>query len=464
MTVDHRPVEAEALDAKAWVFLGLLALSVAFTGGASRYDAFQIVPLRALSALLLIPTLYYLSLKDLKKEGFLVSLLALFALLVALQLVPLPSPVWQGIAGRDVLFELDVLVELEKNSRPLTLAPMRTWNVLGSLVVPVVGLLLALAIGATSRALLHILTALGVLNALMGLLQIVGGRSSSLYFYEITNRGGAVGIFANENHSAIFAACSMLVITELGLRARMEQRAGWARWFYPAAFFLVLMTALVGGSRAGFAAVVGTLIISFTMLLLSPRSSKGRSVADPIRRWADEHPRLVTLFPVLAVCLTVGAFLALGRSPAFGDLLEQDSFADLRWSLWPVISEMLGDHWFAGSGFGSFEQVYRIYEPTELLLPRYVNQAHNDWVQFIIEGGALAGAVLIGLLVWMGRAVAKLASNRKTKMSALFWFSVFAIIAGASLIDYPMRTPIFQLVGVWLLVALSQDVGGLKAT
>ena len=464
MTDAYKGAPRSWLTTQGWIILGLFALLAALTGGASRYDAIQIVPLRALSALFLLPALYYLSLKKLKEEVFLVSLLALFALLTALQLVPLPPSIWQSLPTRDVLLKLDLALGLENAWRPLTLSPIRTWNALGSLIVPLVGVILAISFGVTSRALLHLVSALGVLNAVLGLLQILGGRSSPFYLYEITNRGGAVGIFANENQAGIFAACTMLIITELGLRARLDPPATWPRLLYPAAFFLVLLTALVGGSRAGFASVLGALMVCFFMLILSPSVKKRRSATDPIRRWIDGHPRMFLLLPVLAVFLTLGAFLLLDRSPAVGDLLAKDSFADLRWSIWPITLDMLKVHWLAGTGFGSFEQLYKIYEPSELLMPAYVNQAHNDWAQFIIEGGAPAVAILVALLAWMGVACTKLLASQRSRRAGVFWISAFALIGFVSLIDYPLRTPTIQLVGVWLLLALSRDVSDLKAT
>lgn len=462
--MDSRNVEPEAFSFKGWLFLGLLALLIAIAGGASRYDAIQIVPLRSLAGLLLIPGIYYLSTKDAKKEVFLVGLFVIFALLIAVQLLPLPPSIWQSLSHRSVVVELDIVLGLENTWRPLTMSPMRTWNALGSLVVPLTGLLLAIAFGATSHALLQLVAALGILNAIMALLQIVGGPFSLLYFYALTNRGGAVGIFANENHAAVFAACSMLVVAELGSRARRGPRAGRASIVYTAGYFLILLSALVGGSRAGFAAAMGALLISFAMLFVYPAVGSKRRAADPIRRWIGDHPYFFRLLPVLTVVVTVLAFVTLERSPAFTDLLKQDSFANLRWSLWPVIGDMLDAHWVVGTGFGSFEQVYKIYEPSELLLPLYVNQAHNDWAQFIIEGGIPALALLIGLVAWVGRAITKLAGSQNLKTTALFWFGIFAIFAGASLIDYPLRTPVFQLIGIWLLLALSKDARGMKAT
>lgn len=442
---------------KGLIFLVLLAAVVAFLGGASRYDAIQIVPLRALSGLFLIPALYFLTWRDLKREAVLVWLLGLFVILVGLQLVPLPPAVWNGLPGRDAIERLDTALGYPDVWRPLSMAPMRTWNAFGSLVVPAAGLLLAIAVRATTRDLLHIIAGLGLLNAALGLLQVISGRSSSLYFYELTNLGSAVGIFANENHSAIFAACSLLVMVRLGLEARTQHGSRWMSIFYPASFFFIVLVALVSGSRAGFVACLGAIVISAIMIGITPARQIDKSHSGQLSRWGERYPYFFAVLPLLVLGVTVVAFVSLGRAPAFSDLLARDSFADLRWSILPVIAEMLSIHWWVGSGFGSFEQVYHIYEPSDLLMPRYVNQAHNDWLQFLIEGGVLAGGLLVGLAVWLVRSLLRIKIGRTGPLLVLFWISIFSIFAAASVIDYPLRTPIFQLVLTWLLLALSRD-------
>lgn len=444
-------------SSRGWIFLTLLALVAAFFGGASRYDAIQIVPLRALSALFLIPAIYYLTREDLKREAVLVSLFGLFVILVGLQLVPLPPEIWHDLPGRKAIEQLDGASGNAELWRPLSMSPLRTWNAFGSLVLPAAGLLLAIALRASTRILLQIIAGLGVLNAALGLLQVISGRSSPLYFYDLTNWGSAVGIFANENHSAVFAACTLLIVARLGLDARRKHIAHWLSILYPAAFFFILLIALINGSRAGFVACLGAGLISALMLGMSPRQRDRKSGLGPLQRWSENRSYLLWLLPLAVLLLTVVAFVALERAPAFNDILARDSFADLRWSFLPIIVEMLSTHWLVGSGFGSFEQVYQIYEPTNLLMPQYVNQAHNDWMQLIIEGGVLAGILLVGLGVWIMKAVAELFYSRSAYVSGLFWISIFSLIGTASLVDYPMRAPIFQIVMIWLLLALSRD-------
>lgn len=442
---------------KGWIFLVLFAAVAAFFGGASRYDAIQIVPLRTLSAMFLIPAFYYLTREGLKQEVALVSLFSMFLILMGLQLVPLPPELWHALPGRNGIEQLDGALGNADLWRPLSMAPLRTWNAFGSLVLPAAGLLLAIALRANTRFLLQIIAGLGVFNAALGLLQVISGRSSPLYFYELTNWGSAVGIFANENHSAVFAACSLLVVARLGLEARNRHFANWSKISYPAAFFFIVLIALISGSRAGFVACLGAVLVSALMVGLSPRRRSGKVASGLFERWGEKRPYMVVLLPLIVLLLTVLAFVALGRAPAFSDILARDSFADLRWSILPVIFDMIATHWLVGSGFGSFEQVYQVYEPSSILMPRYVNQAHNDWAQLVIEGGVFAGTLLAGLGLWVVKAIAELFYSQKAYASGLFWVSIFSIIGAASLVDYPMRTPIFQLVLVWLLLGLSRD-------
>ena len=59
------------------------------------------------------------------------------------------------------------------------------------------------------------------------------------------------------------------------------------------------------------------------------------------------------------------------RSLAFDRLFERSNVEGLRGQLLPILTQMAGDYFPWGSGFGSFEHIYRIYEPQELLNPTY---------------------------------------------------------------------------------------------
>lgn len=447
-----------------WVLLVVFAFVVAIFGGASRFDEIQIAFIRGFCAFFLCLTLSLMKIGRAKGERTLIILLAGLALIMVLQLLPLPPLIWQKLHLRLQVSSLDELVGISSAWRPLSLTAVRTWNALASLVVPTAALFLAISLKVPSLTLLRVLSGLGILNAFLGLLQISTGRFSPLYLYNITNRGSVVGLLANENHAAIFAATSMLVVASAGLRVRQMATAKLEWLIYPVAFSFILFVSLAGGSRAGFLAAIGATMVSIVMFALSPRRGRMLATQNAFPRWFDEHPRFVLAVPVVIVSLIAASFLALDRSPAFRDIIAKDNLEDLRWSLWPVIIKMLKDNLFFGTGFGSFEQAYHIYEPNALLMPSYVNQAHNDWVQFLIEGGVLSGVLLLVLIYWIVKRVSSLASHPASKVVALFWVCIFTLVAAASVIDYPLRTPLFQVLLVWLLVALSRDASDIKAT
>lgn len=459
MMVGYRSAHGSGVElARGGVFVWLsFIVLVAFTGGASRYDALQILPLRTVSALFAVTGCYFLASGRGTTERALAYLFLALVMLMAIQLVPLPIQVWSELLGQQMVVELDSVVGLTAEWRPITLAPMRTWNAIGSLIVPCAALTLTFAFTRTSRPLLQAVAALGLLNAILGLAQILGGRYTLLYFYEVTNAGGAVGLFANENHAAIFAACSMLVVAFLSMRARLAGEARWWQIAYIAAFFLIFFIALITGSRAGFVAALGSLMATLLMVSMAQRPSRRRRGSGKMRRWLERNPRAIILVPFAVLSGLVVIFVALGRAPAFADIFARDPLADLRWSVWPILAEMLSVHWLIGTGFGSFEQVYQVFEPRSLLMAKYLNQAHNDWLQLIIEGGVAGGLLLVAVIGWIAKNVVTLTGSSLGWVSVIFWATLFAIIGGASLVDYPLRTPVFQVSTIFFLIALSRD-------
>lgn len=385
-------------------------------------------------------------------------MLALLAVWVVLQLVPLPAPVWQALPGREIVTALDAVAGLENVWRPISLTPFRGAESAFALLVPFTALLLALGMRMRFRALLFAIVGIGVIDAAFGLLQVIGGAESPLYLFAFSSRGAPAGIFANENHSAVYSAIVLLIITRLALQSQMQEDPTWIRFSYVPAFVLVLLAVLVTGSRAGFVATIAALIssaimVSFATAGANTSPARGRGRLDLL------SSRSLALGSCgVAVALVGLAFVWLERTPAVSDIMGRTSFEDLRWSLLPILGEMASRHWIAGTGFGSFDAVYRMYEPTDLLIPAYVNHAHNDWLQFMIEGGLPAICLLVTFLTWFIWSVASLRNAGGARgEKIIFWTACLVILAAAELVDYPLRTPVFQATAMWLLLCLTAD-------
>ncbi len=143
-------------------------------------------------------------------------------------------------------------------------------------------------------------------------------------------------------------------------------------------------------------------------------------------------------------------------------LVEQDPLGEQRTQLLPYFWQMLKDYMPWGAGFGAFEQAYRTIEPAELLGPRYLNQAHNDWIQFFIEGGAAAAVIFAAFVALALRAVFRLlrssgigAPARRQTLLALLLLALFAV---GSLVDYPLRTPLAMIFAVYCLAMVLRPV------
>jgi O-antigen ligase len=109
---------------------------------------------------------------------------------------------------------------------------------------------------------------------------------------------------------------------------------------------------------------------------------------------------------------------------------------------------MANDFFPWGTGFGAFERTFLTYEPTELLRDTYVNQAHNDLMQFIIEGGLGAAAILTAFIIWfvftgykmIGRDVLR---DRPDQVVSIV---IILFLLAGSLVDYPLRTPMMMAI------------------
>lgn len=439
--------------------LALLALVVAFLGGSSRPDAVQLIALRPLVALFLIPALYLMTRERLASLKGPAVLLGLLAAWMALQLLPLPPSIWQALPGREPVSELDAVLGLDGVWRPISMVPSRGWNALASLVIPAAGLLLAIALGAPARLLLVLVLGLGLLDAALGLLQVMGAGVDKLYFYDITNKGSAVGIFANQNHSGVFSALTLLVAAHLATDREFGLTRSWQRAALAGAFLFILLAALVGGSRAGLLTTILALAASGMMFWnhLSTREAGKRRRTASARRW-QIRPAWLLLIAAAAVASMIAAFVMLDRWPAFESIASRGEFEDLRWEILPTLREMAATYWLFGSGFGSFEEVYHIFEPDHLLFRQYINQAHNDWAQLVIEGGLPAALLALATLAGMARGLAAMVRTPGIALSrCIFWLAGAAILLSASLVDYPLRAPTMQLVLAWLVIAFCRQ-------
>lgn len=435
-------------NAKLYAFI-LFFVLVFFTGGSSRDDIQSLVILRPIAILFAAYALITMNFEHWRDRLFPLYICLAFLALMIVQLIPLPPTIWMELPGRKIFGEIALAAGIEQSWRPLSLSPSRTLNSLFSLAIPLSALLLYLNLErAQIKQALTAILVLIVVSAVWAVFQLVGPAGGPLYLYDITNHGAAVGLMANRNHQAILLACAIVMLGWYASTISVKTRLAALKFYGSIGSILILVTLIfVTGSRAGLILIAPALIVAMVLIYF------GRFVADNSRSTGHRSTkggrlsfRQGILVFSIAVIVALGALsIWLSRALAFERLFGGGENSELRVELFPTLYTMMQDYLPWGSGFGSFEHVYRIYEPQNLLSPQYLNQAHNDWLQLLIEGGV--AIILIGVcaaswfilrLVKLARAWRNLGS---TKYSAMMVVTVMLFCLAGSIGDYPLRTP-----------------------
>lgn len=445
----------------ALLVLGVLLVVVFFLGGGSRGDIASLIILRPVAVLCLAIGLTWMTPGVWRQFRLPLALMGALAGLNILQLVPLPPVVWMALPGRDIASEASRLVGAEDVWRPLALVPYRAWNSFYALLVPAAVLVLAAQLrNKQHHHLLRILIVLIALSGLLGFAQAASGYSPSLFLYRVTNLANPVGLFANKNHQAAALCILLPMLALIGSRTRASAMSvGRAAAF--GAALVVITLILTTGSRAGVAFAFLALGGCWLVIAGRPRRLAGR-----VHKKSYAAPAALAAAAIFA-CGSL-AFI-FSRATALDRLASSDPVEEGRFEVWRVVADFLPVYQPFGAGFGSFVEVFQVHEPSALLATKYWNHAHNDWLEWLLDGG-LPVAVLVGIaLAALARAILglrkELNSGGESAQLAVVGAAVLIILLLWSLVDYPLRTPILAslaaIASIWIVrakdVALSEN-------
>lgn len=439
-----------------------LIVMVFLLGGGSRPDIQSLVLLRPLTVVLAAYALTQVSLAELMVVKWPLALLGALAVWMMFQLIPLPPAFWQALPGRQIVSDIEVAAGIQAGWRPMTLSPSKTLNSMMSLMVPcAVVLLYAIQTEIDRRRLWIVFAAMIGLSGLLGLMQIAGPDGGPLYLYRITNDGSPVGFFANRNHQAIMLAMILpivaLLVVDAPKRGAQTDRRTLSIGVILAAAIGLIPLLLLTGSRAGLLAGAMAMFAVISIYHFGSFDNARAGTVVARSKWQRLLPVTVLVVPVLVA----GLAIYFDRAIALNRLLGEDPQGGLRMKVLPTLFEMISHYMPVGSGFGAFQHVYKAFEPHELLSPAYLNQAHNDWAQFLIEGGLPGLLVLVAYLGWLSIRTKAIVDHVRTghamPLQALTALSIIAIMGGASLADYPLRVPSVMALAAFACAVLADQ-------
>ena len=367
------------------------------------------------------------------------GLRALAAVTIAvpvLAIVPLPPEVWTRLPGRELAVEV-LKAAGGTDWRPFSLDPGRTLVAAVGLIVPLT--VLTLGWRLPRRELLWLgwlMVALGLVNFLMGVPQVLSNGDWGLIYPENPMPGVLFGSFANRNSAGLFlVACVILLMLLPPLRPQP-----WFAGLRIGGFAVLAIGVVLTGSRSAMALAAIALLLG---LLIWMRA----------RQWSAIRPRTLVLGAVAVAAMGVATVAVL---PASRAQVSFDRFAltdDARAFIWEDAAWSVRRYWPVGAGMGTFDEVFQADESLENLTERRAGRAHNDYLEVAVEAG-LPGLLLIAgwmaLISWRSFA-ARQRPNRKTAWAGS---AVLFAIALQSLVDYPLRNQALLALAALALVLL----------
>lgn len=397
-------------------------------GGASAAGYIPNLLLQLLALPIIAWALWTVSL-DRREAGDrgLLALLAAFVAVLLLQLTPLPPALWTMLPGRTAVAEGYRLLGLPLPWLPLSLAPD---DALASIVwlLPAIAILLAIVIlGAfRGRWIASSIILVTGLSVALGALQVVGGRDGGAYLYRITNYGQAVGFFANSNHAAtlLLIAIPFLAALQASLVGsnRSPRNVSAVRLLTTAMFLVIAVGLMTNLSLAGLGLSVPVTLVTFLAF-------GARGIA--VRRWMFAAAAALSLAGVAVVAIGPGNNL-FGEQQANAELSRQTSFA--------LTLRAAGAYLPFGSGVGTFQPVYRMHESLGSVGRTYMNHAHSDWLEVLLETGLVGVLLATAFLLWWAARVRAIWSADEPDHYARAAAIASGTIMLHSIVDYPLRT------------------------
>lgn len=422
-----------AVRAAFWLFAALLVWAP-FPLGSNRPWAWMILEVGIFAAAALWTVGWMRgeagSLELLRRARPALAVFAAWVAYVALQWIPLPAGWVRALSPEAAAMHGLAAAYGEPGTMTLSVDPNATYVnwLLSCAWFTAFFLVLALAnTRRNARALALAFVASGIVQATYAGLMHLTGSSLEIFGAKINHAAQASGGYVNRNNLA--GLLEMALPLGIGLMMSALQDTGRRTWrqfardvaqllLSPKAplriFLIVMVIALVmTRSRMGNTAFFSSLLIAGTVALILSRHATRSTVV------------LIASLIVIDI-FVVGAWFGVEKTL---DRIQQTTQRDVEERVEPTAYalDMAKDYPLFGAGGGSFYTAFTRYRGSDL--KPFYHHAHNDYVQFLVEYGAI-GAALVGSLPLWALVLAVLALARRRDPLARGF--AFAVIMGVS--------------------------------
>lgn len=275
--------------------------------------------------------------------------------------------------------------------------------------------------------------------AVYGLLMYFLGLDLILFFPKTAYLDDLTSTFVNRNSFATYAGIGLICTS--GLLMVLIAQAADSRGGGPDSVLRVLETV----AEKGWPLVLGWLALMLALLLSHSRAGLLSTILGLIAFIAAAGlTRSVGRRLALAVGGGVGlllfAFLALNGDALLRRLLASTTGEEERPVVYARVSEAIRDSGDLGTGYGTFEEVFRFYRTPDI--QGTFTKAHNVYLETMLELGTPAAVLLFGTLaVLFLLSVIGIRRRRQNAVYPCVGVAVTVLVAAHSFVDFSVQIP-----------------------
>lgn len=366
---------------------------------------------------------------------------------IGLQLLPVPAKVLQVLSPSTpaLLVQYDLAYSLNPTVHPLSIQPDSTGLafVLGIIFAALMFLTASVLSVVGARKLVAGLAVLGLVVALVGIVQRPFFSGKIYGFWEPQQRSNSFGPFVNPNHFAGWMAMSLsltmgLACAQFAMAMRRGARTwrdyiAWASGPQASGLVLLMMAALTMGlalvlslSRAG---ILCFLLAVLTTAYVTLRKQQG-------------FRRLLAMSYLTVLMILV--FSWVGPTTVAREF-DRGGWSQLGGRLGPWTDALSVFRAFpvTGTGLNTYGTAMLFYQRYDL--GEHYTAAHNDYLHVAAEGGLLVGLPVTWAIVALVRAI-RSRFHEKAGDTETYWIRVGAVtgliaIALQEVVDFSLQIP-----------------------